>query len=94
MVQQMMIFCSGNTITLNDLPPRLFLKNGNEIEEEKGKIQLLAKVSELEKKWLFKKLVEVDWNQEKAAKLLGITRKMLVNRIKKYNLEKLRNKTL
>jgi DNA-binding NtrC family response regulator len=36
--------------------------------------------------------VEVDWNQEKAAKLLGITRKMLTNRIKKYHLEKRKSK--
>jgi len=34
-------------------------------------------VSELEKKWIISKLKESDWNQEKAAKLLSITRKCL-----------------
>lgn len=90
-VQQMMIFCTANVITLNDLPPRLFSSEGNEPEAEKGEVRLMNKVSELEKKWILKKLIEVDWNQEKAAKLLGITRKMLTNRIKKYHLEKIRN---
>jgi len=89
-VQQMMIFCTGNIITSDDLPPRLFLNEGNEPETEKGEVRLMGKVSDLEKKWIYKKLMEVDWNQEKAAKLLGITRKMLTNRIKKYHLEKIR----
>ena len=87
-VQQMMIFCTGNLITTHDLPPRLFLNEGNDPETEEGEVQLMNRVSELERKWIFKKLMEVDWNQEKAAKLLGITRKMLTNRIKKYHLEK------
>ena len=87
-VQQMMIFCTGNAITADDLPPRLFLIEGNEPETEKGEVRLMNKVSDLERKWIYKKLMEVDWNQEKAAKLLGITRKMLTNRIKKYHLEK------
>ena len=87
-IQQMMIFCTGNVITLNDLPPRLFLSEENEPEAEKGEVRLMNKVSDLERKWIYKKLTEVDWNQEKAAKLLGITRKMLTNRVKKYHLEK------
>jgi DNA-binding NtrC family response regulator len=44
-------------------------------------------VSDLEKRWIVSKLEETDWNQEKAAKLLGITRKMLGNRINKYNIK-------
>jgi two-component system NtrC family response regulator len=92
-VQQMMIFCTGNVITIDDLPPRLFLREENETEGIKEEIQLMNKVSELERKWIFKTLMEVDWNQERAAKLLGITRKMLTNRIKKYHLEKGKNKT-
>ena len=91
-IQQMMIFCAGNVITINDLPPRLFLSEENEPEAEKGEVQLMNKVFELERKWILKKLMEVDWNQEKAAKLLGITRKMLTNRIKKYHLEKIKSK--
>jgi DNA-binding NtrC family response regulator len=49
-------------------------------------------VSELEKKWIINKLQETDWNQEKAAGLLGITRKMLTNRIMKYKIKPQKNK--
>ncbi len=86
-IQQMMVFCRKNTITIHDLPPHLFLKEGREQVKEGGKIQLMKMVSDLERKWIVSKLMEADWNQEKAAKLLGITRKMLGNRISKYHIK-------
>jgi two-component system NtrC family response regulator len=86
-IQQMMVFCRRNTITINDLPPHLLLKGGEARSIAGGKIQLMGLVSDLEKKWIISKLRETDWNQEKTAKLLGITRKMLVNRITKYKIK-------
>ncbi|PIX23813.1 MAG: DNA-binding response regulator, partial [Deltaproteobacteria bacterium CG_4_8_14_3_um_filter_45_9] len=83
-IQQMIMFCRRNTIIIDDLPPRLFLKEEMGQRKEGGKVQLMKIVSDLEKKWIVSKLKETDWNQEKAAKLLGITRKMLTNRINKY----------
>lgn len=86
-IQQMMLFCKGHTITMNDLPPHLFIKEEGVQEKKEGKIQLMKMVSDIEKKWVLSKLRETDWNQEKAAKLLGITRKILTNRINKYNIK-------
>jgi two-component system NtrC family response regulator len=91
-IQQMMVFCRRNTISINDLPPALFLKEGVEQRKGSGKVQLVKMVSELEKKWIVTKLKESDWNQEKAARLLGITRKMLTNRINKYNIKPQKNR--
>jgi DNA-binding NtrC family response regulator len=91
-VQQMMIFCSKNTITINDLPPSLVLKEGDLGKDEGGKIQLTRMVEDLEKKWILGKLRECNWNIERAARILGITRKMLTNRIAKYRLKPLKKK--
>ncbi len=89
-IQQMVVF-RKSIITIDDLPPHLFL-NGENVEEKKGgKIQLMKMVSNLEKKWILIKLRETDWNQGKAAKLLGVTRKKLTNRISKYNLKQIKN---
>ena len=85
-IQQMMVFSRGNTITVKDLPPHLFTGERSVPREKEGKIELEKMVSDLEKKWIQTKLKESDWNQEKAAKLLGITRKMLTNRMAKYHL--------
>ena len=91
-IQQMMLFCRRNTITGDDLPPHLFFKEGIDQKKQEGKVQLPKMISELEKKWIISKLKESDWNQEKAAKLLSITRKMLTNRINKYNIKSQKNR--
>ena len=86
-LQQMMVFCKGDTITINDLPPHLFVKEEIAQGVTDGKIRLMKMVSDLEKKWILNKLRESEWNQEKAAALLGLTRKMLANRIKKHKIK-------
>jgi transcriptional regulator with PAS, ATPase and Fis domain len=91
-IQQMVVFCRRNTITLEDLPPHLFIKEGGIQKKGGEKVQLIKMVSDLEKKWIVSKLKETDWNQEKTAKLLGITRKMLMNRINKYHIKQQKNK--
>lgn len=91
-IQQMMVLSRKDTITMNDLPPYLFLKEESVREVKEGKIPLMKMVTDLEKRWILNKLKESDWNQEKASKLLGITRKMLTSRIKKYNIRTPRNR--
>jgi two-component system NtrC family response regulator len=91
-VQQMMLFCNGHSLAVNDLPPHLHFNPMSDQEETRGKVPLTKMVSDLEKKWILEKLKEGGWNQEKTAKLLGITRKMLMNRIKKYHIEKPKNR--
>jgi DNA-binding NtrC family response regulator len=91
-IQQMMLFCRRNTITVDDLPPHLFFKEPLGEKTEGEKIQLPKMVSDLERKWIISKLKESDWNQEKAAKLLSITRKMLTNRINKYHIKTQKNR--
>ncbi len=93
-IQQMTVFCVGDTITTGDLPSHLFLKDGMEQGKAGRGLQLMKMVTDLEKKWIVSKLMETDWNQEKAAKLLGITRKMLTNRINKYHIKPQKNKRL
>jgi len=91
-VQQMILFSNKNMLTVNDLPPQFRFRHESVQEGTAGKIQLAKMVSDLEKKWILAKLKESDGNQEKAAKLLGITRKMLTNRVRKYHLDKLKGK--
>jgi len=86
-IQQMMVLSRDPTITLHDLPPQFFMK-GETPPSMEGKVDLPQIVSEVERKWILTKLEEAEWNQEKAAKLLGMTRKMLVNRMNKYHIKR------
>jgi two-component system NtrC family response regulator len=91
-IQQMMVLCRRDTITMNDLPPLLLSADEEPSGEKMGKVSLTRMISDLERRWILSKLKESDWNQEKAAKLLGITRKMLMSRMRKYNIKTPRNK--
>jgi len=87
-IQHMMTFCTGNILSMNDLPPSLVSLEKEVNEVIKKEIDLPYLVAELEKKWIVKKLEETGWNKEKSRKLLGITRRMLIDRLQKYNISR------
>lgn len=89
-IQQMVVFCKRNNITIADLPSHLLLNVDDFQMGKKGKILLMKIIENLEKKTILAKLKETNWNQEKTSEMLGITRKMLSNRILKYQLKSLK----
>jgi transcriptional regulator with GAF, ATPase, and Fis domain len=91
-IQQMMVLCRRDMITMNDLPPLLLSAEQGSSGEKMGNVSLTRMISDLERRWILSKLKESDWNQEKTAKLLGITRKMLMSRMRKYNIKTPKNK--
>ncbi|MDI6763002.1 MAG: sigma-54 dependent transcriptional regulator [Thermodesulfobacteriota bacterium] len=91
-IQQIVVFCRNHIIRVDDLPSHLLLKVEDVRVGEKGKVDLMKRVGNLERASILAKLKETNWNQEKTAELLGITRKMLSNRIIKYHLKPLRKR--
>ncbi len=91
-IQQMIVLCRRDTITMNDLPPLLLSAEEESSGEKMGNVSLTRMISDLERRWILSKLKESDWNQEKTAKLLGITRKMLMSRMRKYKVKTQKNK--
>jgi two-component system, NtrC family, response regulator len=86
-VQRMMVFCRSGKITVDDLPPNMLSQEAKGPLQATGKVNLPRLVSEMERKWIRDKLRESEGNQEKAARLLGLTRKMLMNRMAKYHIK-------
>lgn len=93
-IQQMIVFCRNNAIRIEDLPAQLFLDGDHGRVQKKGKIDLPRMIENLERATILAKLKETNWNQDKAAKLLGMTRKMLSSRIDKYHLKPLKKKSI
>lgn len=92
-MQQMVVFCRNHTIRVEDLPSQLVLDMDNSPIGKKGRMNLPKLIENLERASILKKLKETDWNQAKAAELLGMTRKMLSNRIDKFGLKPLNKKS-
>ncbi len=86
-VQQMMVFCKDQTITIADIPPHILLMDGRMGEIAKDDLSLPKVIEAMEKEYIIEALNKARWHRENAAKLLGITRKMLGDRITKYNLK-------
>ena len=87
-VQQMMVFCKNQTITLADLPPHILIEDIKARDVGKENVALPKVIEEMEKDYIIEALKKTNWHRENAASLLGITRKMLGDRINKYDLKK------
>lgn len=87
-VQQMMVFCKNNTITIADLPPHILINDARLCQSDKDNISLPTLIEQMEKEYIIEALKQTKWHRENASRLLGITRKMLGDRINKYELKK------
>ena len=79
-IERAVVVGKGDTIELNDLP--FYSKNANDSETK------YSTLSEVEKKYIEKTLIQNNWNINKCAGILGIERATLYNKIRKYGLKK------
>ncbi|RLC28222.1 MAG: sigma-54-dependent Fis family transcriptional regulator, partial [Deltaproteobacteria bacterium] len=87
-IERALIMCTGDTITIADLPRDL--KDGVQykiIEEIPGNAKLYETLAMIEKKMILRSLKMTNNVQTRAAALLGIGKSGLNQKIKKYNLE-------
>ena len=87
-VQQMIVFCKNKTITMADIPPHILMNEARIKEMNAENLTLPMVIEEMEKEYIMQALEKTSWHRENAARLLGITRKMLGDRMSKYGLKK------
>jgi len=80
-IERMVVMAKGGSLTLKDLPKEI-----REAKAGPGKAVLNKKESDIEN--IKRALTMTNGNQSKAAELLGVTRKTLFNKIKRYDLSK------
>lgn len=79
-IERAVVVGKGDTIELKDLP----FYSKNSADSETG----LSTLSDIEKKYIEKTLIQNNWNINKCAGILGIERATLYNKISKYGLKK------
>ncbi|MFA7418356.1 MAG: sigma-54 dependent transcriptional regulator [Melioribacteraceae bacterium] len=80
-IERAMVVGKSNSITVDDLPFHVSRNNFELAGDEKS-------LSAMEKKYIFKTLIENSWNISKTAQILEIDRVTLYNKISKYDLRK------
>jgi len=92
-LERMVVLKGEGELQITDLPPRLKSANRNAMPEIPSNfspegIDLKIAVSEFEKNLIYQSLEHTDWVKNKAAKLLQVKRTTLVEKIKRYDLQK------
>ncbi len=87
-IERIVVLNNSDHVTLNDLPeflrpPRRHLDQGRSAGSAEG-----MSLEAVERDLIGQALRQFGWNQSRAAKYLGITRKTLLYRIAKYGIEK------
>jgi sigma-54 dependent transcriptional regulator, flagellar regulatory protein len=96
MLERLVVLKGEGEIQTGDLPPKLRLLKQEKTAEtdfptpELGSegLDLNTAVSEFEKHLIYQSLEKTDWVKNKAAKLLQVKRTTLVEKIKRYDLQK------
>ena len=88
------LLIKGDTVTANDLPKYLRVKTrikpelDVDVDIPAAGLDLKQTVSEFEAKLIVKALKKTNGNKQAAAKLLGLKRTTLIEKLKKYSLTK------
>jgi DNA-binding NtrC family response regulator len=87
-IERIVVLSGGNHVTLNDLPEFLRpAKRQLDRSQSSGSTEGIN-LDAIQKDLIVQALHQFSWNQSRAAKYLGITRKTLLYRIAKYGIEK------
>jgi DNA-binding NtrC family response regulator len=82
-IQRAILLAKKNVITLGNLPDRIMAGN---VQKKDLSIEIGLPLKEIERRYIEKTLWWTRGNKIEAAKLLGITRKTLYNKIEEYNI--------
>ena len=86
MIEQAMILCDGNVLKIEHFPILNAFADSNKIEVTQN-LDLNKNIEKLEKDLIEKALKFADYDKQKAAELLNITRQSFGRRVEKYKIE-------
>ena len=80
-------YLRGEHLTPQDLPLNIRGETSSTTTHE-SQVTVGSTLKEIEREWITRTLAEVNGNRTHAAKILGITRKTLQNKIREYGLSR------
>ena len=92
-IERLVALSKEDVITHKSLPIDIILADDEKPEDYFDRVSLREARDEFEKRFILKMLEKVNWNQSKAAQLLGIHRNALLYKINLFDLRPLMNKS-
>jgi len=86
LIERLVLLAERDVIDPKDLPSEMFEKDAYKKTQDSQK-PFRETLKDLEKERILRALIECNFNQSKAAKMLGFTRRQLSYRIEKYNIK-------
>lgn len=86
LIERLVVISIDNIITPQDLPNEVKTPQ-QETQNNPTETNTQASLAEVEKQTLKNTLIQCQWNQSEAARVLGISRTKLRDRIKRYNIQ-------
>jgi len=87
-IERALVMAKGDAILAKDLPLEIQkISDSSHPTLPSGRFSLKERVGELEKELITNALEETGWIQTKAAKLLGISRRIIRYKMKKYGIK-------
>jgi two-component system NtrC family response regulator len=87
-IERIVVLGSSDRLTVNDLPDFLRPPRRHPAEPRSAGASEGISLEEVQRDLIVQALRQFNWNQSRAAKYLGITRKTLLYRVTKYGIEK------
>lgn len=92
-IERLVVLGEEDVITHKRLPIDIIISDQEKPEDYFDKVSLREARDEFEKRFILKMLEKVNWNQSKAAQLLGIHRNALLYKINHFQLRSLMNES-
>jgi DNA-binding NtrC family response regulator len=87
-IERMVVLCPREEITVSDLPEFLRKQESADGPAPNGQLPEGTTLDAAEREIIFQTLRRCNWNQTKAARHLGLTRKILMRRLVKHGIRK------
>lgn len=84
-IHRAVVLCEEGELTLNHFPPRIIVQVGEE-HHAFIKLRVGSTLEDAERELISKTLLMMNGNKQKAAQVLGISRKSLYNKLQRYKL--------
>jgi DNA-binding NtrC family response regulator len=87
-IERSVALSCGTTIRLKDVPLDLAFPDESHADDDRKRLSIRTARKHFERQFILRALEQVDWNQTRAARLLGLHRNTLLQKLAAYGIKR------